>query len=106
MDVFHFTSPLRIVVSAVQWLIGQFDSDVRLVRRFVRVCKAHGIEPTQIYRAFPENELLPSDFSRLSGSAEKITPRLVEEFCRLFDIERDWLETGMGDCQNKGHTYK
>ena len=88
------------------WLHGFFKSDARLRRRFLKVCQAHGIEETQIYKVFPYNDLLPTDFSNLTSTCRKLTPKLIEEFCKLFDVNRDWLETGYGACQNKSYTYK
>lgn len=106
MDFLQLFNPVRHILIGASWLYGQVASENKLVRRFVRVCKAHNIEATQIYRVFPGHGLLPSDFSYTTKSFPKLTADVIEEFCGLFDVDREWLETGSGVCHSPGHTYK
>ena len=105
-DLFSIAKLINLLTSITHAIQSQFKSDVKLRRRFLNVCRSHGIEETQIYKIFPNNDLLPTDFSNLTSTCKKLTPKLIEEFCNLFDVDRDWLETGYGPCQNEGYTYK
>lgn len=61
-----------------------------LADRFVQLFVDHGVEKTQIPRVFPKISL--QDLSSKSALLEKLTPSLIDEAAKLFNVRSEWLE--------------
>lgn len=61
-----------------------------LADRFIKLFVDHGVEETQIPRVFPKISL--QDLSSKFALIEKLTPSLIDEAARLFNVRSEWLE--------------
>ncbi|RTE67779.1 hypothetical protein EH243_02190 [Amphritea opalescens] len=83
---------LRWISALAQQISDYLQPEQRLVKRVVRICKAHGIERTQICRIFHHHNFTPTSFSSVNDAKQLITAKFVDELADLFNIERNWLE--------------
>jgi hypothetical protein len=58
--------------------------------RFFELFRAHGIEPSQIPRVFPKLTL--KDLVNPESLINQLTPELIDEIAKLFNVRSEWLE--------------
>ncbi|MGB0281633.1 MAG: hypothetical protein ACPGAE_05580 [Neptuniibacter sp.] len=92
MELTQLTGILRWITSLAQLWLDFLQPESRLVRRIIRICKAHGISRTQICRIFPHHDLTPSSFSSITNAKQLITTSLIDEVSQTFNVDRKWLE--------------
>lgn len=61
-----------------------------VAERFIQLFRDHGIEKSQIPRVFSKVSL--QDLSSTSALIEKLSPTLIDEVAKLFNVRSEWLE--------------
>lgn len=73
--------------------------------RFVKLFEAHGVYRNQIPGFFGFG-LTIADVQSEDALLKKLTPELLQQAAKLFAIEVEWLEHGLGDIFPSHHFYK
>ncbi|ACA88881.1 hypothetical protein [Shewanella woodyi] len=79
----------------------------KLAERFLEVFESHGVHLNEIPRCIPEKfGISLVELANKDKLIEKLTPDLIDWFCSIFNIRRDWLEANGNYIYDTKNYYK